>query len=79
MGLTTSRPCRGRFARSKPEGWVEIAITEGDQRRRMVWLTEKGARQLAASLAAWRRANAELDKIVPPELARRLAVETERL
>lgn len=60
-------------------GWVEIATTEGDQRRRMVWLTEKGARRLEAALVSWRRANAELDRILSPELARRLAVEAERL
>ena len=78
MGLdqsTLSRTLRTLEA----DGLVEIAVAEGDQRRRMVWLTEKGARRLEAALAAWRQAHAELDNLVSPDLARRLAGETERL
>ena len=30
------------------EGLLEIAMVESDQRKRMVWLTEKGARKLEA-------------------------------
>lgn len=78
MGLdqsTLSRTLRTLEA----DGLVEIAIAEGDQRRRLVWLTEKGARRLEAALASWQRAHAELGKLLSPELARRLALETERL
>lgn len=78
MGLdqsTLSRTLRTLEA----EGLVEIAIAEGDQRRRMVWLTEKGARRLEAALVSWRQAHAELDELVSPELTRRLSLETERL
>ncbi|MBP6770741.1 MAG: MarR family transcriptional regulator [Reyranella sp.] len=78
MGLdqsTLSRTLRTLEA----DGLVEIAVAEGDQRRRMVWLTEKGARRLEAALVSWRQAHAELDKFLSPNLARRLALETERL
>jgi len=78
MGLdqsTLSRTLRTLEA----DGLVEIAVAEGDQRRRMVWLTEKGARRLEAALVSWRQAHAELDKFISPDLARRLALETERL
>ena len=78
MGLdqsTLSRTLRTLEA----DGLVEIAIAEGDQRRRMVWLTEKGARRLEAALVCWAEAHAELDELISPNLARRLALETERL
>ena len=61
------------------DGLVEIAMVEGDQRRRMVWLTEKGARRLEASLASWRVAQAELGKILSIDLVRQLTVEAEGL
>lgn len=61
------------------DGLVEIAVAEGDKRRRMVWLTEKGARRLEAALVSWGQAHAELDELISPNLARRLALETERL
>jgi DNA-binding MarR family transcriptional regulator len=38
-------------------GLVEIAMVEKDQRRRAVWLTERGARRLQAAVDAWRSAN----------------------
>tara|TARA_B100001105_G_scaffold238724_1_gene216118 strand:- start:97 stop:549 length:453 start_codon:yes stop_codon:yes gene_type:complete len=78
MGLdqsTLSRTLRTLEA----EGLVEIAVAEGDQRRRMVWLTEKGARRLEAALVSWRQAHAELDGLLSADLARRLAQETESL
>lgn len=78
MGLdqsTLSRTLRTLEA----DGLVEIAVAEGDQRRRLVWLTEKGARRLEAALVSWRQAHAELEKIISPDLARRLALETELL
>lgn len=53
------------------EGLVEIAMVEADQRRRMVWLTEKGARRLESAIVAWKQAQAALDKGVPA-LVRRL-------
>lgn len=41
-------------------GLVEIAAVEKDQRRRAVWLTEAGARKLAAAMPAWEAAQAEV-------------------
>jgi len=55
------------------EGLVEIAIVDGDLRRRMVWLTEAGARRLEAAIPVWRKAQAKLARHVPPALAERLA------
>jgi DNA-binding MarR family transcriptional regulator len=54
-------------------GLVEIAIVEEDLRRRAVWLTERGARQLAAALPAWRRAQAILAAVVKPRDVRTIA------
>ena len=61
------------------EGLIEIAVVESDLRRRAVWLTEAGARRLEAAIPAWRRAHARLAKLLAPDLARRLANETEAL
>jgi DNA-binding MarR family transcriptional regulator len=61
------------------EGLVEIAVVESDLRRRMVWLTETGARRLEAAIPIWRDANAKLANRLSPDLARRLAGETEAL
>jgi DNA-binding MarR family transcriptional regulator len=61
------------------EGLVEIAVVETDLRRRAVWLTETGARRLEAAIPAWRKAHAKLARRLSPELARRLAAETEAL
>ena len=55
------------------EGLVEIAVVDGDLRRRMVWLTETGARRLEAAIPVWRRAHARLAKHFSPALAQRLA------
>jgi DNA-binding MarR family transcriptional regulator len=61
------------------EGLIEIAVVESDQRRRSVWLTETGARRLQAAIPIWRRAHAALAKRLAPDLARRLAEESEAL
>jgi DNA-binding MarR family transcriptional regulator len=60
-------------------GAVEIAVVESDLRRRMVWLTEAGARRLETAIPVWRAAHAKLAKRLSPDLARRLASETEAL
>jgi DNA-binding MarR family transcriptional regulator len=60
-------------------GLVEIAISENDQRRRAVWLTEAGARRLQAAIPVWREAHAALTKRLDPHLALRLGTATERL
>jgi DNA-binding MarR family transcriptional regulator len=61
------------------EGLIEIAAVEADLRRRAVWLTETGARRLEAAIPAWRKAHAKLARRLSPELARRLAGETDAL
>jgi DNA-binding MarR family transcriptional regulator len=61
------------------EGLVEIAAVETDLRRRAVWLTELGARRLEAAIPLWRKAHAKLARRLSPDLARRLADETEAL
>ncbi|MCB2101515.1 MAG: MarR family transcriptional regulator [Rhodobacterales bacterium] len=53
---TLSRTLRGL----EKAGLVEIALVETDLRRRAVWLTEAGARRLAAALPAWRAAQARV-------------------
>jgi DNA-binding MarR family transcriptional regulator len=60
-------------------GLIEIAVVETDLRRRAVWLTESGARRLEAAIPVWRRAHAQLAKLLPPALTRRLADGTEAL
>lgn len=78
MGLdqsTLSRTLRTLEA----EGLVEIATVESDQRKRMVWLTEKGARRLEAALMAWRQAHAELSRQISVDSVRRLAREVDAL
>ena len=61
------------------EGLVEIAVVETDLRRRAVWLTEAGARRLEAAIPIWRKAHTKLVRRLSPDLARRLADETEAL
>ena len=78
MGLdqsTLSRTLRTLEA----DGLVEIAVVESDQRKRMVWLTEKGARRLEAALAAWRQAHAALARQVSVDAVRRLTREVDAL
>src|SRR5262249_44709477 len=61
------------------DGLVEIAVVESDLRRRMVWLTEIGARRLEKAIPVWRAAHARLARSLSAELARRLATEAEKL
>jgi DNA-binding MarR family transcriptional regulator len=61
------------------EGLIEIATVETDLRRRVVWLTETGARRLEAAIPVWRKANAKLAKLLSPDLARRLADQADAL
>jgi len=58
------------------DGLVEIAVVERDQRRRMVWLTEQGARRLEAAIPLWRQAQAALAAKLSPDLANQLAAAT---
>ena len=60
-------------------GLVEVAAVERDLRRRVVWLTETGARRLEAAIPLWRKAQAKLARRVSPPLVRRLAEETAAL
>ena len=60
-------------------GLVEIAAVETDLRRRVVWLTETGARRLEAAIPICRAANTRLAKYLSLDLARRLADESESL
>jgi DNA-binding MarR family transcriptional regulator len=69
---TLSRNLRGL----ERAGLVEITIVEEDQRRRAVWLTEAGARRLAAAIPAWRRAHAAVCEIVDPRCVQALAAAT---
>jgi DNA-binding MarR family transcriptional regulator len=61
------------------EGLAEIAVVEADQRKRMVWLTEKGARRLETALASWRQAHARLAEHLSVDLVGRLAREARLL
>jgi DNA-binding MarR family transcriptional regulator len=61
------------------QGLVEIAVVEGNQRRRMVWLTEAGARRLRDALPVWRIAHKMLATVFAPELAQVLADASEGL
>ena len=61
------------------QGLVEIAMVDGDLRRRAVWLTEQGARRLEAALPVWREAHEALAQTLHPGLAARLAELTRNL
>jgi DNA-binding MarR family transcriptional regulator len=78
MGLEQSTLSRN-LRNLEAEGLVEIAGVEGDLRRRAVWLTDAGARRLEAALPLWRAAQAKLQTLSLPELARRFAEATEPL
>ena len=77
-GLEQSSLSRN-LRRLEDEGLIEIAVLEADLRRRMVWLTETGARRLEAAIPIWRRAHAKLAKRLSADLARRLADDAEAL
>ncbi len=57
------------------QGLVEIAMVESDLRRRMVWLTEFGARRLEMAIPVWRKAHSNLGGGLTASLARQLAAE----
>ena len=76
MGLDPSTLSRNLRALSE-EGLVEIAIVGRDHRRRMVWLTETGARRLEVAIVAWRNAHAALADVFPINQACRLAQASE--
>lgn len=78
MGLDQSTLSR-TLRTLEGDGLVEIAIVESDLRKRMVWLTEKGAHRLEAALVSWARAHAELGKFLSTDMVRRLALETEKI
>jgi len=78
MGLEQSTLSRNLRA-LEGDGLIEIATVEGDLRRRMVWLTDVGARRLEAAIPIWREAHAQLASRLSTELVRRLALETEAL
>lgn len=78
LGFDQSSLSRNLHALER-DGLVEIAIVERDQRKRAVWLTEKGARRLEEAMPVWRSAHAALAKVLKPELARQLAVASEAL
>jgi DNA-binding MarR family transcriptional regulator len=68
MGLDQSSLSRNLQVLERDE-LVEIALVEGDRRRRMVWLTEKGARALEEAIPIWRKAHAALAERVPADAA----------
>jgi DNA-binding MarR family transcriptional regulator len=72
---TLSRSLR----RLEADGLIEIAMVEGDLRRRAVWLTETGAKRLEAAIPAWRAAHARLAQHLSADLALELAARTEAL
>jgi hypothetical protein len=39
------------------EGLAEIAVVEGNQRRRTAWLADAGATRLRAAIPVWRKAH----------------------
>lgn len=60
-------------------GLVEIAIVERDLRKRAVWLTETGARRLAAAIPVWKQAHETLSAFLDPTAVQRLAAATGEL
>src|SRR5271165_5564903 len=52
LGLDQSSLSRNLHGLER-DGLVESAAVERDQRRRAVWLTEKGARRLEAAMPVW--------------------------
>lgn len=61
------------------DGLIEIAVADADQRRKVVWLTEQGARRLEAAIGLWRTAHNELEGVLAGRLAHRLARATDIL
>ena len=61
------------------QGLVEIGMVPGNLRRRVVWLTEAGARRLEAALPAWRAANQRLEQSLPAQFARLCATAADKM
>ena len=78
LGLDQSSLSRNLHALER-DGLVEIAIVERDQRKRAVWLTERGARRLEAAMPVWRLAHEALAKVLEPKLTWQLAIASEAL
>ena len=57
-------------------GLVEIAVVERDLRKRAVWLTEAGARRLAAAIPVWQQAQKTLSAFLDPAVVKQLAAAT---
>lgn len=77
-GLEQSTLSRNLHALER-QGFVEIAMVESDLRRRMVWLTEAGARRLEAAIPVWRAAHDKVGGGPVAVLARRLVAEAQAL
>jgi DNA-binding MarR family transcriptional regulator len=77
-GLEQSTLSRSLHALAR-EGLVEIAMVESDLRRRMVWLTEFGARRLEKAIPVWRSAHEKLGARPAASLARQLAADAQAL
>jgi DNA-binding MarR family transcriptional regulator len=77
-GLDPSTLTRNLQALAR-EGMVEIVAAEEDQRRRAVWLTETGARKLAAAMPVWKAAQAGATDVVSKAAVKKVAAESEKL
>jgi DNA-binding MarR family transcriptional regulator len=71
-GLDQSTLSRNLHALERA-GLVEIAVIERDLRRRAVWLTERGARSLEATLPVWRSAQKALARLIETPAIRTIA------
>ena len=78
MGLEQSTLSRN-LRTLESAGLVEIAIVEKDLRKRAVWLTETGARRLAAAIPVWRKAHQTLAAVLDPIAVQQLAAATTEL
>jgi DNA-binding MarR family transcriptional regulator len=72
---TLSRNLRGL----EEAGLIEIGLSQDDLRRRILWLTEAGARRLEVAVAGWRTARDALSKLIATDALRRLAIQSEAL
>jgi DNA-binding MarR family transcriptional regulator len=61
------------------DGYVEITSSGSDLRRRAVWLTDKGARDLETALSIWREAHDALGAVIDTGVVRALANQTDVL
>lgn len=60
-------------------GLVEIAVVEGDLRRRAVWLTETGARRLEAALKLWQKGERKIARALRSQDLGKLLAASEKL